>query len=51
MLNYVDANRDVWMGWAWWAAGPWWSASTVYSIEPVSGRDKPQTAVLLKHMR
>jgi endoglucanase len=21
MLNYMQANRDVWLGWTWWAAG------------------------------
>jgi len=25
LLDYLEANDDVWTGWAWWAAGPWWS--------------------------
>jgi endoglucanase len=25
LLNYLEANDDVWTGWAWWAAGPWWA--------------------------
>lgn len=24
MLSYIDSNRDVWVGWTYWAAGPWW---------------------------
>ena len=24
LLNFLEANDDVWTGWAWWAAGPWW---------------------------
>lgn len=24
MLSHIQANADVWEGWAWWAAGPWW---------------------------
>jgi endoglucanase len=25
LLDYLEANDDVWTGWAWWAAGPWWA--------------------------
>jgi hypothetical protein len=32
-LNYVEANDDVWEGWAWWAAGPWWG-NYMFSLEP-----------------
>lgn len=48
MLDVLDANRDVWMGWAWWAAGPWWG-NYMFSIEPDPG-DKPQIAWLTPHM-
>ncbi len=51
MLSYIDNNSSVWLGWTWWAAGPWWSEGTEYSIEPVNGRDRPQTTKLLEHMR
>jgi endoglucanase len=33
MLDYMDANDDVWMGWTWWAGGPWWQEYR-YTIEP-----------------
>jgi endoglucanase len=36
MLNYLEANSDVWLGASWWAAGPWW-ADYIYSFEPPSG--------------
>ncbi len=49
MLDHIDANNDVWLGWTWWAAGPWWG-SYMYSIEPANGVDKPQMAVLLEHI-
>ncbi len=48
MLTYIYENADVWLGWAWWAAGPWWG-DYMFSVEPVNGQDKPQMAILEKH--
>jgi endoglucanase len=36
MLDYMQANSDVWLGGAFWAAGPWWGTSE-YSFEPPDG--------------
>ncbi|CAG8148185.1 unnamed protein product [Penicillium salamii] len=36
MLDYLSANSDVWLGAAWWSAGPWWG-NYMYSFEPPSG--------------
>lgn len=33
MLDHMDANSDVWLGWTWWAAGPWWG-NYMFTIEP-----------------
>jgi|GEM_PF-555080 len=33
MLNYIEANDDVWLGWTWWAAGPWFT-EYFFSLEP-----------------
>jgi endoglucanase len=50
MLSYMEANADVWTGWTYWAAGAWWG-SYYFSIQPTSsGGDKPQMAVLEKHL-
>ena len=50
LLDYVDANTDVWLGWTYWAAGPWWG-DYMFSIEPdAQGNDRPQTAVLVEHL-
>lgn len=49
MLSFMDANADVWIGWCYWAAGPWWSDSPTI-LEPVEGRDRPQMAVLARHL-
>lgn len=35
-LQYLKANRDVWVGNLWWAAGPWWGSYS-YSMEPSTG--------------
>lgn len=47
LLNYVSKNRDVWIGWTYWAAGPWWG-NYMFSVEPVNGRDRPQLRELLR---
>lgn len=35
MLDYIDANQDVWLGWTWWAGGPWWG-NYQFTIEPTN---------------
>jgi endoglucanase len=51
LLKYMEENSDVWIGWAWWAAGPWWGESYVSTIEPSpTGEDKPQLSYLLNHV-
>ncbi|WP_075214537.1 glycoside hydrolase family 5 protein [Mongoliimonas terrestris] len=48
MLQYMSDNRDVWIGWSYWAAGAWWG-DYHFSVEP-DGRtgDKPQTNLLVE---
>jgi endoglucanase len=50
MLDYIETNKEVWAGWAWWAAGPWWD-DYMFSIEPSNGTDKPQMSALMSHLR
>jgi endoglucanase len=46
MLQTLDASRDVFLGWTYWAAGPWWG-DYLLSVQPNDdGTDKPQFAVL-----
>lgn len=49
VLGYLQANRDVWLGWAYWAGGQGWG-DYFTSLEPKEGRgprtDAPQMAVL-----
>ncbi len=52
MLNYIDANSDVWLGWTYWAAGPWWG-EYIFTLEPTNCpsncADRPQMAILAPH--
>lgn len=34
IMTYMTQNRDVWLGWTYWAAGPW-MVDYHYTIEPV----------------
>ena len=46
MTKVVEENRDIWVGWAYWAAGDWWPAEEPLNIQPVKGVDKPQLSAL-----
>jgi len=50
-LDYMAENADVWIGWAWWAAGPRWG-DYIFTIEPTNNftQDRPQMAVLQEHI-
>lgn len=59
LMDYMDANRDVWAGWTYWAGGPWWynagppATDYMFSIEPVptlASPDKPQMAQVQPHL-
>jgi len=50
LVTYMEANRDVWIGWTWWAAGPWWG-EYMFTIEPKGGQDREQMTWLLPHLR
>jgi len=54
ILSYMDQNRDVWIGYTYWSAGPRWG-KYMYSVEPTGLKentpvDKSQMSVLLKHL-
>lgn len=49
MLAYMQNNADVWAGWTYWLAGAW-SSHDMFSIQPVSGVDKPQMQVLQPYL-
>lgn len=49
MLTMMEQNRDVWIGYTWWSAGPWWG-NYMFTIEPDKGVDRPQMSWLLPHL-
>ncbi|WDS34997.1 glycoside hydrolase family 5 protein [Pseudoxanthomonas sp.] len=51
MLEYMQANDDVWLGWTYWAAGAWWNTSYMFSVQPVDGVTRAQLPVLSEHAR
>jgi len=50
MLTAMERDRDVWVGFTWWAAGPWWG-DYMFSIEPKDLQDRPQMRYLLPHLQ
>jgi len=49
LLEHMAANRDVWIGWTYWAGGPWWDEDYPLSIAPLSMRTpehRPQMRIL-----
>lgn len=47
MLQHIDDNGDVWLGWTWWAAGAWWKTDYPFNVQPdKAGNDKPQMPIL-----
>ncbi len=49
VLDNLDENSDVWLGWTAWAGGPWWG-DYAFSLEPDANGDKPQMAILEAHI-
>ena len=49
MMSTIQQNRDLWIGWTYWAAGPWWPADYPFSVEPVDGEERPQMELLAQY--
>lgn len=49
MLNYLDANSQVWMGWTAWGGGPWWASNSLFHLDPVNGVDAKILPTLQAH--
>jgi endoglucanase len=46
----LEANPDVWLGWAAWAGGSWWPDDYIFTLEPSkSGQIRPQTRILASY--
>lgn len=56
ILSFMDRNKDVFIGYSYWAAGPWWPGTYMYTVEPEGLKvgtpvDRPQMSVLTKHLK
>jgi endoglucanase len=49
MLDFVDANQDVWLGWTYWSAGEW-PAEYSFSVADNALSGRPQLAILEQHL-
>lgn len=45
----VESRPDVWLGWAYWAAGDWWKPSEPLNIQPTDDGDRPQMQTLQRY--
>jgi len=50
MMRAMEADRDVWLGYTWWAAGAWWG-DYMFSIEPKEGENRLQLEWLKPHLQ
>jgi endoglucanase len=46
LLDQIQANGDVWLGWTYWVAGDWWPDNEGLNVQPHDGRDRKQMATL-----
>ena len=52
ICSTLQANSDLWVGWAAWAGGSWWPADYIFNLEPSkSGQMRPQTKILAGYAR
>ncbi len=49
MLQHIQANSSVYLGWAWWAGGPWWGNNWA-TLEPSGSTDNPKMAWLTPYL-
>ncbi|HEV8379212.1 MAG TPA: cellulase family glycosylhydrolase, partial [Tepidisphaeraceae bacterium] len=55
MLNHIEDNSDVWLGWTWWAGGPWWN-NYMFTLDPTNlgspnQADRAAMAILQPYFR
>jgi endoglucanase len=52
LCRTLQANSDVWLGWAAWAGGSWWPDDYIFTLEPTKGGQmRPQTRILASYAR
>jgi endoglucanase len=51
IMRFLADNKDIWLGWTYWAGGTWWPADYFTDIQPRDGHDRPQVSVLERYLR
>lgn len=51
MVEVIEDNKEVWIGWAYWVAGDWWPESEALNIQPTEKGDRPMLAALQPALR
>ncbi len=46
IIDVMNENGDVWLGWTYWAAGEWWPPEEPFNVQPRGGKDRPQMKVI-----
>jgi endoglucanase len=53
IVDYMESNASVWLGWTYWAAGPMWG-DYIFTLEPTGSTaspvDRPQMDALESHL-
>ena len=50
IMRFLSENKDVWLGWTYWAAGEWWPPGYFTNIQPNDGHERPQISVLERYL-
>ena len=50
VMDFMNQNSDVWLGWTYWAGGSWWAKDYFTSLQPLDGADRPQMKVIEKYV-
>lgn len=51
MLEHMQQESDVWLGWVYFAGGRGWADNDILSIQPTSKEEKPQMELLQRFLR
>ena len=53
LLDYIGANKDIWIGWTYWTGGAWYPKTYMFLIRPDDLEkpiDKQQMQTLIEHL-
>lgn len=51
IMRFLNENKDVWLGWTYWAGGEWWPPDYFTNIQPSNGHERPQISILQQYLK